>query len=214
MKKFVKIFSIGMLMCPGFALAENVHIATPNTSLLLDAEKGQQLKFLYYGNALSATDISNIKDAGTANHNAYPVYGLWPEKEAAFSAVHSDGNMTLDMVVEKVNTTKDADGAETTTVTLVDKVYPFTIDVNYRTFPGQDVIETWTEASHQEKGNVELTRFMSGYLPLRRSDVHVSQLYGSWANEGKVEEAPLPHGVKRIKNKDGLLYTTASARDS
>ncbi|MDE6337112.1 MAG: alpha-galactosidase [Muribaculaceae bacterium] len=210
MKKILKILSIGVLIAPGFALAENVHIATPNTSLLLDAEKGQQLKFLYYGNALSANDIANIKDAGAANHNAYPVYGLWPEKEAAFSAVHSDGNMTLDMIVEKVNVSKDDDGAETTTVTLVDKVYPFTIDVNYRTFPGQDVIETWTEASHQEKGNVELTRFMSGYLPLRRSDVHVSQLYGSWANEGKVEEAPLPHGLKIIKNKDGARNSHTS----
>jgi len=51
---------------------------------------------------------------------------------------------------------------------------------------------------------------MSGYLPVRRSDVHVSQLYGSWANETRVEEAPLPHGVKIIKNKDGARNSHTS----
>ena len=126
------------------------------------------------------------------------------------SAVHADGNMTLDMAVSGVKTRKDADGSEVTTVTMTDRVYPLTIDVNYRTFPGEDVIETWTETTHNEKGDVTLNRFMSGYLPVRRSDVHVSQLYGSWANEGKLEEAPLPHGVKMIKNKDGVRNSHTS----
>ncbi len=203
MNKKLLWLSCGMLALAFSAAAETVHISTPNTSLVLDATKGEQPNFLYYGNSLSGSDLQNLKDAGTPQLNAYPVYGLWPANEAAFAAVHSDGNMTLDMVIDNVSVTKNADGGETTTITITDKVYPFSIDLNYRTFPGLDVIETWTEASHQEKGNVKLTRFMSGYLPIRRSDVHVSQLYGTWANEGRVEEAPLPHGVKMIKNKDG-----------
>ena len=203
MKLKTNLLSLALVSLPLAAVAETVHISTPKTSLVLDATKGNELKFIYYGNALSGNDLNNVVEAGAPNVNAYPVYGLWPQNEAAFAAVHSDGNMTLDMAIENVSTSKDKDGSETTTITLTDKVYPFSIDVNYRTFPGLDVIETWTEASHQEKGNVKLTRFMSGYLPIRRNDVHVSQLYGTWANEGRVEEAPLPHGVKMIKNKDG-----------
>jgi alpha-galactosidase len=192
------------LAYPSAALAENIHVATPNTSLVLDATVGQPLKFLYYGNHLAAADLANIGTIGDAVFNAYPVYGLWPEKEAAMSAVHADGNMTLDMAVTGVSSSTEADGARVTTVTMTDKVYPFNVDVNYRTYPDSDVIETWTVTSHDEKKPVTLTRFMSGYLPIRRSDVHVSQLYGSWANEGKVEEAPLPHNLKVIKNKDGV----------
>ena len=197
-------FGVSALFSPSIIMAETVHVSTPKTSLVLEATNGDPLKFVYYGNALTAADMESLKAAGIPNFNAYPVYGLWPEKEAAMSAVHADGNMTLDMAVSGVKTRKDADGSEVTTVTMTDRVYPLTIDVNYRTFPGEDVIETWTETTHNEKGDVTLNRFMSGYLPVRRSDVHVSQLYGSWANEGKLEEAPLPHGVKMIKNKDGV----------
>ena len=193
-----------MAMTVTGTMAENIHISTPGTSLVVDATKGEPMKFLYYGAALNPSDVGNLTFGGASSLNAYPVYGLNPEREAAFSAVHSDGNMTLDMVVSDVTTRTDSDGSKVTTVTMKDKVYPFTIDVNYRTYPSEDVIETWTEASHSEKGTVSLTRFMSGYMPVRRSDVHVSQLYGSWANEGRVEEAPLPHGVKIIKNKDGV----------
>ncbi len=203
-------FGVSALFSPSIIMAETVHVSTPKTSLVLEATNGAPLKFVYYGNALTAVDMESLKAAGIPNFNAYPVYGLWPEKEAAMSAVHADGNMTLDMAVSGVKTRKDADGSEVTTVTMTDRVYPLTIDVNYRTFPGEDVIETWTETTHNEKGDVTLNRFMSGYLPVRRSDVHVSQLYGSWANEGKLEEAPLPHGVKMIKNKDGVRNSHTS----
>lgn len=193
------VFSVSLA-----ANAEKVNISTPGTSLVLDATEGSPLKFLYYGNRLSDTDAANLDAAGCANLNAYPVYGLWPEKEAAFSAVHSDGNMSTDMAVTSVSKSTEPGGATVTTIAMADKVYPLTIDVKYRTYPGEDVIETWTETTSNEKGTVKLTRFMSGYLPVRRSDVHLSQLYGSWANEGRVEEAPLPHNLKVIKNKDGV----------
>ena len=201
MRKYILL----SLLLPAMATeAETVHISTPTTSLVLDATEGQTPRFIYYGNALSGSDLANLEASGAPSLNAYPVYGLWPEKEAAFAAVHADGNMTLDMAVSSVSTRTDADGSTVTTITLKDKEYPFTIDLNYRSWTDEDVIETWTEASHQEKGKVRLTRFMSGYLPLRYGPVHVSQLYGSWANEGRVEEAPLPHGLKVIKNKDGV----------
>lgn len=195
---------------PLFGVAENIHISTPKSSLVLEATEGAPLKFIYYGNALGDADYENLSAATGRTYNAYPVYGLFPQSEAAFGAIHSDGNMTTDVVVTGVSTDENSDGSQVTTITMTDRVYPFTIDVNYKTYPGEDVIETWTEISHNEKGNVELTRFMSGYLPIRRNDVHVSQLYGSWANEGRVEEAPLPHGMKVIKNTDGTRNSHTS----
>lgn len=184
--------------------AEKVHISTPSTSLLLDAEKGGPLKFLHYGPALSATDVASFASAGSRSWDAYPVYGRFPEHEAAMSVRHADGNMTLDMQVESVSSSVDPDGRKVTTVTLRDKVYPFTLKVNYGVYPDEDIIETWTSVSHDEKGKVTLNRFMSGYLPVRYGDVWMSSLYGSWANEGRVEQAPLTHGVRMIKNKDGV----------
>ena len=204
MKKTFIILCTAIAAVSLTAEAERVHIATPGSSLVVDAPKDGPVFFMYYGDRLSDADIADFPTAGVSWLDAYPAYGIYPEHESAFSAVHTDGNMTLQMGVQNVERTTAPDGAEITTITLRDKKYPFELKLNYRTYPGEDVIESWVEASHNEKGNVRLTRFMSGFLPIRRSDVHVSQGYGSWGNEFHLEEAPLPHGVKIIKNKDGV----------
>lgn len=184
--------------------AERLHISTDASSLVVDAPKDGPVYFLYYGQKLSDTDVENFSTAGVSWLDAYPAYGIYPEHESAFSAIHADGNMTLSMAVKEIDRHTEADGAEVTTITLNDKHYPFELKLNYRTYPGEEVIESWVEATNNEKGTVKLTRFMSGFLPIRRCDVHVSQGYGSWGNEFHLEEAPLPHGVKIIKNKDGV----------
>ena len=181
-----------------------VHVSTPATSLLIDASAGEAPRFLYYGARLAADDMASITEAAPKSFAAYPVYGSYPEKESAMSVTHPDGNMTLDMAVSDVTATGNPDGSQQTVVTMTDRRYPFTLRLNYLTYPGEDVIETWVEAENTGSGTVRLDRFMSGYLPVRNEDVHVSQLYGTWANEGRVEEARLPHGLKVIKNKDGV----------
>ncbi len=192
------------------AAAEVINLTTPSSSMVLDAEKGGTLKILYYGDKLSATDLENIKAAGSFNRDAYPLYGNYPQGEAAMSVTHSDGNMTTVMEVTDVRKRTDSDGSEVTTVEMLDKAYPFVVNVNYRTYPGEDVIETWVDATNNEKGTVTLNRFMSGYLPLRYGNVWLSSLYGSWANEGRLNQEPLTHGVKMIKNKDGLRNSHTS----
>ena len=192
------------------AAAEVINLTTPSSSMVLDAEKGGALKILYYGDKLSATDLENIKAAGSFNRDAYPLYGNYPQGEAAMSVTHSDGNMTTVMEVTDVRKRTDSDGSEVTTVEMLDKAYPFVVNVNYRTYPGEDVIETWVNATNNEKGTVTLNRFMSGYLPLRYGNVWLSSLYGSWANEGRLNQEPLTHGVKMIKNKDGLRNSHTS----
>lgn len=213
--KFYKPLSTVILMSGlVFALplkAEIVNLSTPSTSLILDAEKGGPFRFLYYGDKISASDIANLASAGTANRDAYPVYGNYPQGEAALSVTHPDGNMTLDMEVADIKTSaNEADGSTVTTVSMRDKSYPISLDINYRTWSEEDVIETWVDITNNGKGTVTLNRFMSGYLPVRYGDVWLSLLYGSWANEGRLNQEPLRHGVKMIKNKDGVRNSHTS----
>lgn len=208
-KLFIPVAAFFLLSPFESTYAEIVNVSTPNTSLILDANKGGKLKIMHYGERLSDADIANLPAAGAINRDAYPVYGIYPQGEAALSVTHADGNMTTD--VEVIDIKKSTvDGAEITTIAMRDKVYPFDLNVNYRTYPGQDVIETWVDVRNNEKGTVKLNRFMSGYLPVRYGDVWLSQLYGSWANEGKLSESPLTHGVRMIKNKDGVRNSHTS----
>jgi len=190
--------------------AETVHVATRGTSLVLDATEGAPLKFLYYGDRLSDADAETMKSAGARAFDAYPVYGMTSHRETAMSVTHPDGNMTLDMAVTGVSESDGEDGSHVVTVSMTDRHYPFGIDVRYRTYPDAEVIETWAEAVNNGKGTVQLREFASGFLPIRRSDVYLTSFYGTWANEGRVEERPLPHGMVVIKNKDGARNSHTS----
>lgn len=187
-------------MIPFMACAELVKVPTANTVLAIDAETGSMPRFVYYGPLVPDTDLRNL--AGEKNlRGIYPAYGLDPQSEAAIAAVLPDGNMTLDLALEGVS--RDV-ATNTVTLTLADKVYPVKVDVNYRAFPGSDVVETWTEVRNQGKKPLTLTEFKSAYLPVRRGDVWLNHLYGSWANEARLAQEPLLPGVKIIKNKDGV----------
>lgn len=195
-------FLFGALLLTGGLFAQNLCVSTPKTSLVLSAPEGGKLKCLYYGNKLSEADVQNI-EAAEAKHTAYPEYGLNCPVETALAVKHADGNMSLQLQVVKVTTQKQ-ENAMTTVVKLKDKVYPFYVNVCYKAYQDADVIETWTEISHQEKKPVVLNEFASAYLPIRRGDVWVSHLHGSWANEGQLVQEPLTSGMKVIKNKDGV----------
>lgn len=195
-------FLFGALLLTGGLFAQNLCVSTPKTSLVLSAPEGGKLKCLYYGSKLSETDVQNI-EAAEAKHTAYPEYGLNCPVETALAVKHADGNMSLQLQVVKVTTQKQ-ENAMTTVVELKDKVYPFYVNVCYKAYQDADVIETWTEISHQEKKPVVLNEFASAYLPIRRGDVWVSHLHGSWANEGQLVQEPLTSGMKVIKNKDGV----------
>ncbi len=191
------------LSLPGaVAQAEVINLATPGTSLVIDAVKGEPLRILYYGDRLEEKDLTALQASPLLHHEAYPAYGIYPQGEAALSVTHADGNRTTLLEVTDVSTTQQ-DGAEVTSVTMRDRAYPLEVKVNYRVRPGYDVIETWTDITNGEKQPVTLNRFMSGYLPIRYGNVWLSSLYGTWANESELTEEPLKHGVRMIKNKDG-----------
>lgn len=180
-----------------------VCLSTPETSLVLEAPQGGELKYVYYGAKPGEADLNQLEAVRSCNHAAYPVYGMNTPAEAALSVCHADGNLSTQLVVESVRTA-DTDWAREVTVRLKDKVYPFYVDVCYRAYRDVDIIETWTAITNEEKKPVTLNRFASAYLPVRRGDVWLSSLYGSWANEGRLVQEPLEPGMKVIKNKDGV----------
>lgn len=208
-----RLMKVVLLLCgwcmASVAVAQQVVVSTPRTSLVLEAPVGGELTLAYYGEKLSDGEAEQLFAAGVSGRKAYPVYGMETVGETALSVVHPDGNMTLQMQVDRVEQNQEG-ASSVTTVVLKDKFYPFTVKVNYRTYEGLDIIETWTDMEHQEKGTVTLTQFASGYLPIRYGEVWISHLYGSWANEGRVEEEPLTHGMMVIKNKDGVRNSHTS----
>ena len=182
--------------------AEQVVVQTKGMSLVLNVEKGQKPQYVYFGARLSAAELSHLQQPTGGRMDAYPAYGQDTPAEAALAMRHADGNMSTDLVVTGVERLKN-DGNQITVIHMKDAVYPLTVDLKYQEYKDVDMIEAWTEITNNEKQTVTLTQFFSAMLPIRRGEVWLSHLYGSWANEGQLSEELLQPGVKLLKNKDG-----------
>jgi len=188
-------------------LASIAVLHTANTTMVLETEPGQELKTFYYGTKLSESETAML-GSYKAQHT-YPCYGVIGTEEAAFAAIQADGNRTVQLRNESAETTP-WDGGNQLCVTCKDGFYPLTVKIYFKTFKDQDMIETWTETINEGKKPVTLTRFDSGHLPIRVDDVWISTLYGTWANEGRVNTEPLTRGWKVIRNIDGTRNSHTS----
>ena len=197
-----RIYLICILLCAALAVMAQVRVTTPETELVLKAEKGSDLKILYYGSRLCDADLAGLEAAGVAGIDAYPAYGFHCASEASIGVTHADGNMSTVLKVDTVSQSQE-NGAQITRIRLKDTVYPFYVTVCYKAYQDVDMIETWTEIENLGKKAVTLTRFDSGHLPVRVGDVWISHLHGTWAAEGRLTQEPLERGMMVIKNKDG-----------
>ncbi|MGI6232713.1 MAG: alpha-galactosidase [Prevotella sp.] len=186
---------LGSLTCA----ARQLHITTPGMSMVIQADEGRQPQYVYFGSRLSADMTTRLGVPSNGRMDAYPAYGMNCPAEAVLSVVHADGNMSTRLVV----TGSDQQG-DVTTIHLKDPVYNFSVDLKYKTYADVDMIEVWTEISNKEKGTVSLRQYASAMLPIRRGNVWISHLYGSWANEAQVCEEPLQAGELTVRNRDGV----------
>jgi alpha-galactosidase len=201
MKKNI-IFIILSLLLTTPAMAEQVVVQTKNMTMVLDVNNGRQPRYVYFGSKLSANDLNHLQHPTNGRMDVYPAHGLNLPAEDALAMKHIDGNMSSALVATGVEKSEEAH-ATITTIHTKDAVYPINVDIKYRAYKDVDMIETWTEITNNEKGTVTLTMFASACLPIRRGEVWISHLHGSWANEGRVTEERLEPGQKIIKNKDG-----------
>ena len=188
-------------------LASIIALNTANTTLALTAAPGEEARIVYYGAKLPDA-AQGALDTYSAE-KAYPCYGTIGAQEAAYAAIHPDGNRTVQLWVE--DTSIEAwEGGQILCINCKDNYYPLRVKIYYKTFRDQDMIETWTESINEGKKPVTLTRFDSGHLPIRYDDVWISTLYGHWANEARVNCEPLTRGWKVIRNIDGARNSQTS----
>ncbi|MBR1414610.1 MAG: alpha-galactosidase [Prevotella sp.] len=187
---------------PLLAWQGEVTIETPNTQLLLTAWEGGDLRQSYYGDK-SAT-LQELRDAGDdLSFEALPTFGsVGATHLPALQVQHMDGDQNLELQVTDYSTTDDG-RAVVHTFTMQDKLMPVTVKLFYKAYKHVDIIETWTEITHQEKKAITLNRYDSGHLVLRQGDVWVTHLHGNWASEAEPTMEPLTQGLKTIRNSDG-----------
>ncbi len=182
----------------------DIIISTKNTSLVYSANKNDELRFSHYGAKIEKEDVTSLHNVWSGmNRTAYPTYGSQFNVLTSLQVEHADGNPTTFLVLKDISQTTVDDG-EITTITLRDKHYPFEVKLNYHARQATDIIEMWAEITNLEKKTVTLRRMDSGFLPIRRGNVWVTHMHGTWGAESQITSEPLRTGVKSIRNLDGV----------
>jgi len=202
MKKKTFVFILSFILCMG-AFGKDYLVSTKNTSLLISAKPGEKSRIHYYGARITSDQVSGVYDAGLALWSeSYPAFGIHSYEDKAIQVTHSDGNMSLDLVVEVVNQFS-TDEADITEILLKDKEYPFVLKQYYKAYKETDVISTWVEVTNKGKKPLTMYKFASAYLCLPRGDNWLTHYHGNWGAENMLEEEKLTTGQKIITNKDG-----------
>ncbi len=208
-----------IFLCTLFALSITlpaqqitIPVETQSSAVVLQTDQNKRLKIIYTGRALKESSeyaetgkVFHLQSQGAgSNNNAFAVAGIDNNfTEPAIAVVHADGNNSLDLLYESHATSETADGATLTTVKLRDPVYPFVVELYYKAWKKEDVIEQWTTIRHTEKGDVTLNKYASANLYLYNKDYFLTSYNGSWAREMQPVVTPLRQGMHTVESRLG-----------
>ncbi len=169
--------------------------------------KNQKLYQSYLGKKL----VNSIKELPQGKHEAYIPSGTDNLFEPAIRITHTDGNPSLELLYVSVESKKQDDNVTTTIIHLKDPKYPVEVNLNFTAYFNEDIIKSWTEIKHAEKKAVVVSNYASSMLHFDAEKYWLTQFYGDWAEEMRMEESKLTHGIKILDSKLGTradMYQT------
>lgn len=190
-------------LCKGMTASgqKQLDVSTRHTSLVFTIGKDQKLYQAYFGNRITAATMQHISNKEETE--SYIPAGSVDLYEPAIRIVHADGNPSLELVVADYKVDKVSDDNTITSIVLKDPVYPVKVVLYLSAWYQEDVIESWTEITHEEKKPVRITNFASSMLHFNASDYWLTQFHGDWAKEMHRQESKLTSGIKIIDSKLG-----------
>ena len=190
--------SLGVLAAPA---GETIIIQTKNTSLVYKVDDRNKLCQSYFGNYMSDADCRQVP---TSKDEILLTFGTNYVHQPALRVVHGDGNTSTELIYDRSETKRLNDNQVQTDIYLKDTFFPFFVKVSFRTYEKEDIIEQWTEYSHQQKKPVVLYDYASSCISFKATDYYMTQFWGNWANEMHMTESRLSRGVKTVDSKLGV----------
>jgi len=195
-----------------------IKIETQNSALVLKVGKNKKLYQTYLGTKLNnSSEYEAVSKENTKNfvvndgnplidlrHSAYPTFGTDNLFEPAIRITHNDGNPSLELEYQNHTIQKITDNTAEIIIKLKDPQYPVFVNLHYKTFYKENVIESWTEIEHNEKKAVMLYNYASSALHLDADQYWLTQFYSDVVEEVRMEESQLTRGIKVIDSKLGV----------
>ena len=205
-----------LAFCLSFAAAsaqpKTINIGTDKTDLVLQVAEDGRLYQTYFGEKLlDADDLATIPmkkvraGNGTFNTRAREVCSCSGNEDyfsPALGMVHTDGNRSTYLYFQSMSETS-VPGGRRTDITLRDKVYPVEVVLHYEVYPKENVIVSWSDVCHHEKGVVRLMEQNSPLVFLEAGRYYLTEFSGDWASEARMSTQELRFGKKIVDTKLG-----------
>ena len=209
-----KVHFILLLLCfTGKAIGQiiNIPIETKDNVLLFQTDKDNRLWTIYFGNKLNnKTEYSTVShqiyfsDGNTGLfNNAYTTAGTWNLSEPALQVSHADGNPSTELKYISHQTKNVTENITETIIHLTDPIYKTQVDLYYKTWKTENVIEQWTEITNHEKGNITMQKYASANLFFSNKDFYLTSFQGEYLKEMQPLEEKLLQGTKTVETKLG-----------
>jgi alpha-galactosidase len=188
-----------------------IQVTTRTNALVLQVSPDSTVNMIYLGvNLADAAEYQNVNAAYKQTEDysrtlaaIYPAAGSRSLNEPAIAVTHTDGNNSLDLKYVSSKIKRIDDNVLLTSITLKDPVYQFQVEIFFKAYFEQDVVEQWAIIEHREKGAVVLHKYASANLYLKGDKFYLKQFHGNKMREMQPEEGLLMHGIKTIDSKLG-----------
>jgi len=202
--------NVGLIYCLAASQAQivTVPVVTQNHALVLQTDKENRLRTVYFGESLNNSPeypvISGLyhpDEGGDGIYNsAYTPAGTWNLTEPAIQVKHADGNTSLELKYVSHKQEVIDNNVTQTSIILKDPVYPFQVTLFYKAWKKENVIEQWVEIQHTEKKSVLLQKYSSANLYFSDKDFYLTSFHGRWAKEMQPAECKLTRGIKSFES--------------
>jgi alpha-galactosidase len=188
-----------------------IPIETKDNALVLQTDRDNRLWIVYFGNKLiNASDYAATSqqyhfpegNSGIYN-NVYTAAGTWNLSEPALQVTHGDGNPSTELKYVGFQKKNEAENVTLTIIKLTDPVYKLNVDLYYKTWNNENVIEQWTEITNTEKAAVVLNKYASANLFFSNKNFYLTSFQGEYLKEMQPSEEKLIQGIKSIESKLG-----------
>lgn len=181
---------------------------TNNTSYVFGVDDKGLLRHIYWGakvENIEDFDMPVLDEVSTNDPvfeitpEEFPVHGGLRYKETCLKVNFNDGTRDLLYKYNGYNIEGNV-----LTVKLVDDYYNFEINLYYKIYKEEDLLERWVEIKNNTNDVIEVERMHSAQFHIPYTGLNFSNTHGHWGAEQQMFTQKLGYGKITIENRRGI----------
>lgn len=181
---------------------------TNNTSYVFGVDSLGLIRHIYWGEKINDLDEFSLSELCEVSTNdpvyeitpeEFPVYGGLRYKEHCLKVSFSDG--TRELVYKYIGYEIKE---EELIINLADTHYNFQINLHYKLYEEEDLIERWVSLKNSSADIIEVEKIHSAQFHIPYENLNFSNVHGHWGAEQQRFAQRVSYGKILVENRRGI----------